>query len=54
MLGWIDELSDELVRERPVLCAVHAIALAYSNRPDAAEARVQVAERCLAERYGAW
>ena len=47
MLGWIDEIPEALVRERPVLCTIHAIALAYSNRLDAAEARVEEAERCL-------
>jgi len=47
MLGWIDELPEELVRERPVLCTIHAIALVFLNRPDAAEARLQQAERCL-------
>jgi LuxR family maltose regulon positive regulatory protein len=47
MLGWIDEIPEELVLERPILCTIHAIALAYSNRLDAAEARVQEAERYL-------
>ena len=44
MLGWVGELPEELVRSRPVLCTIHAIALAYSGRPDAAEARVRQAE----------
>jgi LuxR family maltose regulon positive regulatory protein len=47
VLGWIDRIPEELVRERPVLCTVHAIALMFFNRLDAAEARVQDAERCL-------
>src|SRR5215210_766937 len=47
MLGWIDEIPEELVRERPVLCTIHAIALVFLNRPDAAEARLQQAERCV-------
>jgi LuxR family maltose regulon positive regulatory protein len=47
VLGWIDGLPEELVRERPVLCTIHAIALVFLNRLDAAEARVQDAERCL-------
>jgi LuxR family maltose regulon positive regulatory protein len=47
MLGWIEEIPEELVRERPVLCTIHAIALVFLNRPDAAEARLQQAERCL-------
>jgi len=47
MLGWIEQIPEELVRERPVLCTIHAIALVFLNRPDAAEARLQQAERCL-------
>jgi LuxR family maltose regulon positive regulatory protein len=47
VLGWIEEIPEERVRERPILCTIHAIALAYSNRPDAAEVRLQQAERCL-------
>jgi LuxR family maltose regulon positive regulatory protein len=47
MLGWIDELPEELVRKRPVLCTIHAIALVFLNRPDAAEVRLQQAERCV-------
>ena len=44
MLGWIEEIPEELVRERPILCTIHAIALVFLNRPDAAEARLQQAE----------
>jgi LuxR family maltose regulon positive regulatory protein len=47
MLGWIDEIPEELVRERPILCTIHAIALVFLNRPDAAETRLQQAERRL-------
>src|SRR5215210_6578604 len=47
MLGWIDEIPEEMVCERPVLCTIHAIALVFLNRPDAAEARLQQAERCV-------
>jgi LuxR family maltose regulon positive regulatory protein len=47
MLGWIDGLPEELVRERPVLCTIHAIALVFLNCPDEAEARLQDAERHL-------
>src|ERR687894_436174 len=47
LLGWIDELPDTMVRERPVLCTIRALALVFSNRPDAAEASLQQAERCL-------
>jgi LuxR family transcriptional regulator, maltose regulon positive regulatory protein len=47
LLGWIDELPDTLERERPVLCTIRALALVFSNRPDAAEASLQQAEWCL-------
>jgi LuxR family maltose regulon positive regulatory protein len=47
MLGWIDGLPEELVRERPVLCAIHALALVFLSRPDAAESRLREAEQCL-------
>src|SRR5829696_8366017 len=47
MLGWIDGLPEELVRERPVLCTIHAIALVFLNHSDAAEVRLQDAERNL-------
>ena len=47
LLGWIDKIPEELGRERPVLCTIRALALAFSNRPDAAEASLQQAERCL-------
>ena len=45
--GWIDEIPEALVRECPVLCTIHALALLFSNRPDAAEARLGEAERSL-------
>jgi LuxR family maltose regulon positive regulatory protein len=44
MLGWIAEIPEGVVLERPVLCTIHAIALVFLNRPDAAEARLQQAE----------
>jgi LuxR family transcriptional regulator, maltose regulon positive regulatory protein len=47
MLGWIDGLPEELVRERPVLCTIHALALVFLNRLDDAEARLRDAERCI-------
>jgi LuxR family maltose regulon positive regulatory protein len=47
LLGWIDEIPEELARERPDLCTIRALALVFSNRPDAAEASLQRAERCL-------
>jgi LuxR family maltose regulon positive regulatory protein len=47
LLGWIDEIPEELARERPDLCTIRALALVFSNRPDAAEANLRQAERCL-------
>ena len=47
VLTWIDSLPDVLVRERPILHTLRALALVFSNRPDAAEASLQAAERCL-------
>jgi LuxR family transcriptional regulator, maltose regulon positive regulatory protein len=49
VLGWIDGLPDALVRGHPVLHTLRALGLASSNRPDAAEASLQAAERCLPE-----
>src|SRR5919107_1947055 len=47
MLGWIDRVPEELARERPALCTIHALALVLFNRPDAAEASLREAERYL-------
>jgi LuxR family maltose regulon positive regulatory protein len=47
VLGWLNRLPEALVRMRPLLCIVHATALMYSNHLQAAEARVQDAERCV-------
>ncbi len=45
-LGWVDELPDELVRDRPSLCVFQAWALLLAGRPlDAVEARLQDAAR---------
>jgi LuxR family maltose regulon positive regulatory protein len=45
-LGWVDELPDELVRDRPALCVFQAWALLLAGRPlDAVEARLQDAAR---------
>ena len=49
VLGWLEELPSALVRERPALCTIRALALVFSDRPDAAEASLQDAERCLPE-----
>jgi ATP/maltotriose-dependent transcriptional regulator MalT len=47
LLAWIDRLPEALVDERPMLHTLRALALALSNRPEAAEASLQTAERCL-------
>src|SRR5215210_1756498 len=47
MLGWIDRVPEALARERPALCTIRALALVLFNRPDAAEASLQEAERYL-------
>jgi LuxR family transcriptional regulator, maltose regulon positive regulatory protein len=47
VLGWIDEIPEELVGGRPDLCTIRALALVFSNRPGAAEVSLQRAERCL-------
>jgi LuxR family maltose regulon positive regulatory protein len=45
VLNWLSALPDELVRARPLLCTVHALALLFTNQLAAAEARIQEAER---------
>jgi LuxR family maltose regulon positive regulatory protein len=47
LLGWLDTLSDAVVRSRPALCIVHAAALMFAGQPEAAEARVDDAERYI-------
>ncbi|HEY5846717.1 MAG TPA: LuxR C-terminal-related transcriptional regulator [Microlunatus sp.] len=47
LLSWIDGLPDSLIDQHPMLHTLRALALALSNRPDAAEASLQTAERCL-------
>jgi LuxR family maltose regulon positive regulatory protein len=44
VLGWLSALPDALIRTRPLLCTVHALALLFTNQPAAAEARLQEAE----------
>ncbi len=36
-----------LIRARPLLCIIHALALLFTNQLEAAEARLQDAERCI-------
>src|SRR5215208_7666911 len=45
LLGWLDKLSDAVVRWRPTLCIVHAAALMFAGQPEAAETRLDDAER---------
>jgi LuxR family maltose regulon positive regulatory protein len=47
LLAWIDDLPASLVDQHPMLHTLRALALALSNRPVAAEASLQAAERCL-------
>jgi LuxR family maltose regulon positive regulatory protein len=47
LLGWLDTLPDVLVRSRPALCIVHAAALMFADQPEAAEARLDDAERYI-------
>ena len=48
VLGWITPLPDSLIRHRPVLSVVYALVLLNDGQLDAAESRLQDAERCLA------
>ena len=45
VLGWLNQLPDVLLRSRPLLCIFHALALLFTNQLEAAEARLQDAER---------
>jgi LuxR family transcriptional regulator, maltose regulon positive regulatory protein len=47
VLRWIDALPDSLMRTRPALCILHALALMYTRQVKAAEARLRDAERCI-------
>ena len=47
LLTWIDDLPDPLIDAHPMLHTLRALAFALSNRPDAAEASLGAAERCL-------
>ncbi|MEO0374462.1 MAG: LuxR C-terminal-related transcriptional regulator [Cyanobacteria bacterium P01_A01_bin.17] len=48
VLGWITSLPDSLIRHRPVLSVAYALVLLNDGQLDAAEVRLQDAERCLA------
>ncbi len=47
VLRWLSVLPDALVRAKPLLCTIHALALLFTNQLGAAEARIQDAERWL-------
>lgn len=47
VLRWLSALADALIRTRPMLCIIHALALLFTNQLAAAEVRVQDAERCI-------
>ncbi len=47
LLGWVDGLSERVVRTRPWLCTIHAWALTLTGQLDAVEPRLQDAERRL-------
>jgi LuxR family transcriptional regulator, maltose regulon positive regulatory protein len=44
-LGWFEALPDELMRKNPSLCLIHSAALMFTNRLEAAEARLVDGER---------
>jgi LuxR family maltose regulon positive regulatory protein len=46
-LGWLNALPEAFIQRHPLLCIVHAIGLMLSNQADAAEVRLQDAERSL-------
>jgi LuxR family maltose regulon positive regulatory protein len=52
VLGWVDTLPEELVREQPYLCVLHAWALQLAGHLDAAEARLNEAQSALDRRDG--
>jgi LuxR family maltose regulon positive regulatory protein len=47
VLNWLSRLPDELVRARPMLCTIHALALLLTNQLAATEARIQDAEHSI-------
>ncbi len=49
VLGWMNTFPDALVRTRPFLCVYYAYLLTLTNRLEAAEARLQEAERGVQE-----
>ena len=51
VLNWLSALPDALVRARPLLCTVHALALLLTNQLKATEARMQDAECGIQTRH---
>ena len=49
VLGWLNALPEALVRTRPFLCVYYARLLMFTNQLEAAEARLQEAERGVQE-----
>jgi len=49
LLGWLNRLPDVFVRSQPTLCIIHAVMLMLSHQLERAAARIQDAERCLAQ-----
>jgi LuxR family maltose regulon positive regulatory protein len=47
VLGWLNRLPDQLVRTRPLLCIYQADMMMHTRQLEAAEARLQDAERYL-------
>jgi len=47
VLGWLNAFPDVVMQRRPLLCIVHASVLMFANQVDAAELRLQEAERGL-------
>jgi LuxR family transcriptional regulator, maltose regulon positive regulatory protein len=47
VLGWLNALPDALIRARPRLCLYYADLLRLTSQPEAAEMRLQEAERSL-------
>ena len=49
VFGWMKTLPDALVRTHPFLCAYYALVLTYTNQLEAAEERLEDAERGVQE-----
>jgi LuxR family maltose regulon positive regulatory protein len=45
VLEWMNALPEALLRTRPRLCVYYAVLLLFTNQPEAAETRLQQAER---------